>query len=214
MNSTGMDRFSIYAPTADDIAGLGAVYGTGPTSGQPYVVWENAKDSTRAIWGMANGIQTSSIYLPTLPAEWPIAGAGDFLGNGLQGLVWENLNNGMHAIWILRNGVTTSSFYLPTMSLQWRTAAVADFDGDGQADFAWENTLTGEHAIWLLNQGNIKSTFYLPGIPTSWHLAAAGDFLGKVKQTLSGKTPRPANGQSGSWITGRSALPITCLAPG
>jgi hypothetical protein len=44
------------------------------------LVWENTTTGERAIWFLKNGVFSGSIYLPTIPVQWHIAGAGDFNG--------------------------------------------------------------------------------------------------------------------------------------
>ena len=80
------------------------------------LVWENTSTGQRAIWFLKNGVLSSSIYLPTVPVAWHIAGIGDFNGDGYADLVWENTSTGQRAIWFLKNGVLSSSIYLPTVA--------------------------------------------------------------------------------------------------
>jgi hypothetical protein len=70
----------------------------------------------RVIWLLKNGVQTTSINLPTLSPNWHIAGVGDILDNGQSDLVFENTATGQHTIWILKEGVFQSSITLPVVS--------------------------------------------------------------------------------------------------
>jgi hypothetical protein len=186
---------NIYYLTSDDIAGAQALYGApanpashpplGPNrNGQAELVWENTITGERSIWVMHDGVPAYVINLPTIPIEWNIAAAADFLGTGQADLVWENTVTGEHSIWILNNGVPSSVINLPTIPIQWHIAAAADFLGTGQADLVWENTVTGEHSIWILNNGVPSSVINLPTIPIQWHIAAAADFLGTGQADL------------------------------
>jgi hypothetical protein len=67
-----------------------------------------------------NGVYSYSITLPSVPPQWHIAGAADFLGTAQAGLVWENTTTGARAVWILNSGVYADSFYLPTVSSDWK----------------------------------------------------------------------------------------------
>jgi len=181
---------NIYYLTSDDIAGAQALYGAphpplGPNrNGQAELVWENTITGERSIWVMHNGILAYVINLPTMPIEWNIAAAADFVGSGQADLVWENTVTGERSIWILNNGVPSSTISLPTIPIQWHIAAAADFLGTGQADLVWENTVTGERSIWILNNGVPSSIINLPTIPIQWHIAAAADFLGTGQADL------------------------------
>jgi AMMECR1 domain-containing protein len=88
-------------------------------AGYADLVWENNSTGQRAIWFLKNGVFSSSIYLPTVPVEWHIAGAGDFDGDGFADLVWENTSTGQRAIWFLKKGVFSSSIFLPTVPVEW-----------------------------------------------------------------------------------------------
>jgi kumamolisin len=142
------------------------------------LVWENSNTGQHTLWFLKNAVLSSSIYLPTIPIEWHIAGVGDFNGDGYADLVWENSSTGQHTLWFLKNGVLSSSIYLPTILIDWHIAGVGDFDGDGYADLVWENSRTGQHTLWFLKNGVLSSSIYLPTIPIDWHIACVGDFDG------------------------------------
>jgi Matrixin len=191
-----IDVSDIYVLTSDDIAGAQTLYGapaaangTHPPlganrNGQAELVWENTITGERSIWVMHDGVPAFVINLPTLPIEWNIAAAADFLGTGQADLVWENTVTGERSIWILNNGALSSVISLPTVPIQWHITAAADFLGTGQADLVWENTVTGERSIWILNNGVPSSIINLPTVPIQWHIAAAADFLGTGQADL------------------------------
>jgi hypothetical protein len=93
--------------------------GTGAPK-QAELVWENTSTGERSIWIMQNGVLAYWISLPTMPIQWRIAGAADFLGTGQADLVWENTSTGEHSIWIMQNGVLAYWISLPTMPIQWQ----------------------------------------------------------------------------------------------
>lgn len=76
---------------------------------------------------MQNGVPQFAISLPTIPIQWHIAAAADFLGTGQADLVWENTVTGQRSIWVMQNGVPQFVISLPIISTQWRIAATADF---------------------------------------------------------------------------------------
>jgi hypothetical protein len=175
------------------------------------LVWENTITGERSIWIMQNGVFSSSINLPTIPTEWHIAAAADFLGTGQAGLVWENKITGERSIWILNNGVLSSTINLPTIPTEWHIAAAADFLGTGQADLVWENTITGEHCIWVMQNGVLSSMINLPTIPIQWRIAAAADFLGTGQADLVWENT--ITGQRSIWILNNGVLSSTINLP-
>jgi hypothetical protein len=181
------------------------------STGYADLVWENTITGPRSIWVMQNGVLYSAINLPTIPIQWRIAAAADFLGTGQAGLVWENTITGERSIWILNNGVLSSAINLPTIPIQWRIAAAADFLGTGQADLVWENTTTGERSIWILNNGVLYSTINLPTIPIEWRIAAAADFLGTGQADLVWENTM--TGERSIWILNNGVLSSTINLP-
>jgi hypothetical protein len=107
---------------------------------------------------MQSGVLASVVNLPTVPTQWHIAGAGDFLGTGQADLVWENTITGERAIWIMQNGVLASVINLPTVPTQWHIAGAGDVLGIGQADLVWENTITGWQPRITLEDG-VRDTY-------------------------------------------------------
>jgi hypothetical protein len=220
-----IDVSNIYYLTSDDIAGAQALYGApgnpasngthpplGPNrNGQAELVWENTITGERSIWAMYNGFLWFPISLPTIPVQWNIAAAADFLGSGQADLVWENTVTGERSIWILNNGALSSTISLPTIPVQWHIAAAADFLGTGQADLVWENTVTGERSIWILNNGVLSSTISLPTIPVQWHIAAAADFLGTGQADLVWENT--VTGERSIWIMHGGVLYSTINLP-
>ena len=47
-------------------------------NGQADLVWENTVTGERVIWILHNGSCSYTIWLPTIPTSWHIAGAADF----------------------------------------------------------------------------------------------------------------------------------------
>jgi kumamolisin len=175
------------------------------------LVWENSSTGEHTIWFLKNGVLSSSIYLPTIPIEWHIAGVGDFNGDGYADLVWEDIRTGQHTIWFLKNGVLSSSIYLPTIPIEWHIAGVGDFNGDGYADLVWENSSTGQHTIWFLKNGILSSSIYLPTISVEWHIAGGGDFNGDGYADLVWENS--STGQHTIWFLKNGVLSSSIYLP-
>jgi len=69
---------------------------------------------------MQNGVLAYTITLPTVPIQWHIAAAADFLGTGQADLVWENTTTGERGLWIMQKGVPAYTITLPTIPIQWQ----------------------------------------------------------------------------------------------
>jgi hypothetical protein len=184
--------------TADDIAGVQALYGApaSPTppgkhvakdfNGDGYadILWEYTPTGDYYIWFMRGDAPYASTYLRRVAAPWHLAGIGDFNGDGQADLVWENTSTGERSIWFLKNGALSYGISLGTIPTEWRIAAAADFNGDGQADLVWEDTITGERSIWFLKNGVQTGGINLGTVPTEWHIAGAADFNGDGQADL------------------------------
>jgi hypothetical protein len=121
---------NIETVTADDIAGVQAPYGAPanpppkgipPASttgaGQAELVWENTTTGERSIWVMQYGVLSSIINLPTIPIQWHIAAAADFLGTGQADLVWENTTTGERNIWVMQTAHPSTLSICPLSQL-------------------------------------------------------------------------------------------------
>jgi hypothetical protein len=121
---------NIETVTADDIAGVQALYGAPanpppkgipPASttgaGQAELVWENTTTGERSIWVMQYGVLSSIINLPTIPIQWHIAAAADFLGTGQADLVWENTTTGERNIWVMQTAHPSTLSICPLSQL-------------------------------------------------------------------------------------------------
>jgi hypothetical protein len=114
------------------------------------------------------------VNLPALPANFQLAGAGDFDGDGHPDILWRNTSNGNNAVWLM-NGTTMSSILnLPGLSNpDYHIGAVADYNGDGKTDIVWRNLTTGADAIWIMSGGTLSQVVNLPTLTLSdWDIEA------------------------------------------
>lgn len=118
-------------------------------------------------------------------ADWRIAGAGDFDGNGVSDLLYRNQRDG-------RNGVLSEASWadwagyseLPSVAnLAWAVAGTGDFDGDGNSDILWRNSATGQNIIW--RSANFSSRMPMATvINLAWKINAIGDFDGDGRSDI------------------------------
>jgi hypothetical protein len=151
--------------------------------GKPDLVLENTANGERQIWLMNKETISSISNLPSISADWHIAGVGDLLGNGQSDLVLENAN-GQLVAWILEKGIFKYTINLPTLGNGWHVVGAGDFTGSAQAGLVLENAKSGSREIWVMNNGAIASTISLGTVDPSWHIAGVGDFLGNGQSDL------------------------------
>jgi serralysin len=116
------------------------------------------------------------------PAEWQIAGTGDFNGDGKHDILWRH-NSGTVTNWL---GSNTGGFayndaniftYAPT---EWQIAGTGDFNGDGNDDILWRHT-SGTVTDWLgTNAGGFTDNRVniFSHATIEWQIAGTADFNG------------------------------------
>ena len=102
---------------------------------KPDLVLYKANTRQTAIWYMNNNTQISTVYGPTLPAGWTVAGSADFDGDGNPDYALFNSSTRQTAIWYLSGAAYLRSATGPTLSANWQLAAVCDFNLDGKPDY-------------------------------------------------------------------------------
>ena len=124
------------------------------------------------------------------PADWSIAGVGDFdaadiTGTPTDDILWRHNATGQTAIWLM-NGTTRIGQGSPgAVGHVWQIAGVGDFDGDDHADILWRHTSTGEVFIWHVI-GTQRVGFGSPGQANTatWQIVGVGDFDGDRRDDL------------------------------
>jgi hypothetical protein len=64
-----------------------------------------------SLWIIQHGVAAYTITLPTIPMQWHVAAAADFLGTGQADLAWENTITGERSLRVMENGVRTRLQY-------------------------------------------------------------------------------------------------------
>ena len=136
-----------------------------------------------------------------VPADWRIAGIGDFDRDGRDDILWRN-DDGRVGDWLATvDGafVYNGAAGLAPAGLDWHIAGIADFDGDDRDDILWRND-TGEVGEWLATaNGGFAYNAAVGGIPVSndWHIAGTGDFDGDGRDDILW---RNNDGTFGDWL--------------
>jgi uncharacterized protein YkwD len=145
-------------------------------------------------WRMNGALIASSGTMPTVTANWLVAGLGDFNGDGATDILWRDSGSGATYVWLM-NGLSISGqgFTALQADSSWAVQGVGDFDGDDQADILWRHT-GGALYIWQMNGIQVASASYLPPISTAWQVKDLGDVDGDGRadiiwrETASGST--------------------------
>ena len=144
--------------------------------GKSDLLWRNS-DGAVAEWNM-NGTAIDSVGTVAggagVPADWQIAGIGDFGGDGNADILWQN-TSGQLALWqmdganLINGGAVAGG---AAVSADWHIAAVQDFNGDVKNDILWRND-SGAVAEWNMNDTAIASVGTVAGgagVPADWML--------------------------------------------
>jgi len=114
-----------------------------------------------------------------LPANWTVAGTGDFDGDGKTDILWRDTATGAVSIWLMNGATIAGGGTFATMPASWSIAATGDFDDDGKTDILWRNA-NGDVAVWLMNGTTIAGGGTVGNLApaTGWTIAGAGDYDG------------------------------------
>jgi hypothetical protein len=117
-------------------------------------------------------------------ANWEIAAAVDFNGDGWRDFLWYNQTSGKLVIWWLDGAVhrVSGSFTTPSSvgNNNWRAVAAGDWgkgasvEGPavlGSQDVLWQNQTSGKLVVWHLNLAGQRTSgvFTIPdGLGAGW----------------------------------------------
>lgn len=150
---------------------------------KPDLLWRNITSQKIVIWTMDDTTKTGNI-IPTpdqaVDANWEIAAALDFNGDGHTDLLWYNGTSGKIVIWTMNAAVqrTAGAFTTPSSAgnNNWRVVAGGDFgkgagtEGTpvlGSQDILWRNSTSGKLVVWHMNLSGVRTsgTFTDPDTP-------------------------------------------------
>ncbi len=153
--------------------------------GRADILWRNVTSQKLVIWTM-NGATKIGNIIPSpdqaVDANWEVAAAADFNGDGHRDLLWYNQTSGKIVLWTMSAAVgrLSGQFTNPAAvgNNNWKALAVGDYGkGPGGVydaqDIVWQNDTSKRVVIWYMDHaGNRNSgTFTTPDtLFTGWEL--------------------------------------------
>jgi hypothetical protein len=142
------------------------------------------------LWSMSDTLLLNTAWVtPALwNANWTVAGASDFDGDGKADLVVCNQATGQVQFWFMNGAASTGQVLLTSpLPPAWRIAATGDFNHDGKPDLLWRNDDTQQLLVQLLDGTTVTGTLTPdPGnaVDANWRVVAALDFDGDLNTDL------------------------------
>ncbi len=144
--------------------------------GRADILWRNTTSQKLVVWTMNGAAKVGSI-IPSpdqaVDANWEVAGAADFNGDGNRDLLWYNQTSGRIVLWFMNASVVriTGQFTNPSSvgNNNWRTVAVGDYGkGPGGVydtnDIVWQNDTSKRVVVWFMDKAGNRTggTFTTP----------------------------------------------------
>ena len=76
--------------------------------------------------------------------SWQVAGTGNFVGNGEDGILWRNPSTGGVELWNPNGSGGFNYEALAPVNTNWQIAGTGDFTGNGEDGILWHNSSTGD----------------------------------------------------------------------
>jgi len=129
------------------------------------------------LWRHSDGTPaTANIELPVVPANFQIAGTGDFDNDGDADIVWRH-TDGLTVTWEMAGEALVTNHNLPQVATTFAIVDTGDFDGDGDDDILWRHE-EGAVVTWEMQDGAFVTNHNLPQVATSFAVAGTADFDG------------------------------------
>ncbi len=144
--------------------------------GKADLLWRNTTSQKLVVWTMNGSTKVGNI-VPSpdqaVDANWEVAAAADFDGDGNRDLLWYNQTSGKIVVWFMNASVQriTGQFTNPSSvgNNNWKVLAVGDYGrGPGGVydtqDVVWQNDTSKKTVVWFMDlAGNRTSgTFTEP----------------------------------------------------
>jgi FG-GAP-like repeat len=154
--------------------------------GKADILWRNTVTQKLVIWTMDGAAKTGNITPSpdqAVDANWEVAAAADFNGDGTRDLLWYNQTSGKIVLWHMNASVVrTSGVFTNPASVgnnNWVVRAVGDYGrGAGGVydaqDIVWQNSTSKKIVIWHMDKAANRTSGVFSSPDTlfgSWDLA-------------------------------------------
>ena len=121
--------------------------------GKVDILWRQRLGGRLHVWYLDGMKRTGGAFTSprTAPANWKVAGTGDFNGDGHADILWRKADGDLY-VWYM-DGVTRAGgeFTSPRRAPPgWSVSAVGDFSGDEKPDILWR-TPEGDQYVWYMD---------------------------------------------------------------
>ncbi len=189
------------------IAGVGDFFGDGIDD----VLWTAAPDAPGPsggpvqtdIWELgSDGKWVASVSPGSHPADYNVAGIGDFTGNGTSDMLWQSSVTGDVDEWQIVNGRWAASVDLGVHPGSYRIAGIGDFTGNGIDGVLW-TSVNGDGTIstdiWELGPKGLWVNSVNPGThPAGYQVVGIGDLTGNGTSDILWQNP--STGDVDEWL--------------
>ena len=151
--------------------------------GRSDLLWRGASDQY-TLWLLdGNGIRTSSVLTPAIPADWQLAKAADFNADGNADLLWRLPDGSLRVSYIegtthtdvvvapanadeiFASGFDPGPITPPTsLPANWHVVDVGDYDGDGHPDILFASD-QGYTEVWQMSGAAVLGAVLWPPSP-------------------------------------------------
>jgi hypothetical protein len=125
-----------------------------------------------ALWGVQNGLVTTSHGLGAVTPNFTVAGMGDFNADGAIDILWRDSNSGTLSIWFTDGSHVTSAALVSTLPSNWSVAQVGDYNADGKSDILLLDS-AGDLAVWEMNGATVAASLAISNVGSTWQVQNA-----------------------------------------
>ncbi|MCH9695885.1 MAG: FG-GAP-like repeat-containing protein [Gammaproteobacteria bacterium] len=142
---------TVPSPSVWEVAGNGDYDGDGNSD----ILWRNNSTGQNHLYLMNGATVASSVSTTTVPdpANWMVAGSGDYNGDGNSDILWRNETTGQNHMYLMDGATVVTSASTVTVPTpgDWKVVGSGDYNNDGKSDMFYRNVNSGQNWVYLLD---------------------------------------------------------------